>query len=204
MSRTPNRCQPVPAEVRQTADLLERRWQLSIIYAALSGALRFNEFAEAVAGISPRMLSERLREPLHLLHREPDAQLPFGGRACDWAPVSDSVCISVCVCVAVSALVIPAPTLTPHPASPPQRRAHQPVHRTHRARSVDPPRAHLLLHDLLAPLHHVSKLRAGTCGVLIARSASFARDATSWRTSKGAVGGERGRRRHFWGGGLAW
>src|ERR1700755_3046691 len=64
MSRTsPNgRCQPVPAGVRQTADLLERRWQLSIIYAALSGALRFNEFAEAVAGISPRMLSERLRD----------------------------------------------------------------------------------------------------------------------------------------------
>jgi DNA-binding HxlR family transcriptional regulator len=44
------------------ADLLERRWQLSIIYAALSGALRFNEFADAVAGISPRMLAERLRD----------------------------------------------------------------------------------------------------------------------------------------------
>jgi DNA-binding HxlR family transcriptional regulator len=63
MSRTsPSRCKPVPQEVRQTADLLERRWQLSIIYAALTGALRFNEFAEAVAGISPRMLSERLRD----------------------------------------------------------------------------------------------------------------------------------------------
>jgi DNA-binding HxlR family transcriptional regulator len=49
-------------EVRQTADLLERRWQLSIIYAALSGALRFSEFAEAISGISPRMLSERLRD----------------------------------------------------------------------------------------------------------------------------------------------
>ncbi|HUN78762.1 MAG TPA: helix-turn-helix domain-containing protein [Solirubrobacteraceae bacterium] len=56
------RCQPVPVEVRQTADLLERRWQLSIIYAALSGAIRFSEFAEAVDGISPRMLSERLRD----------------------------------------------------------------------------------------------------------------------------------------------
>ncbi|HEV2975703.1 MAG TPA: helix-turn-helix domain-containing protein [Solirubrobacteraceae bacterium] len=63
MSRTsPSRCKPVPQEVRQAADLLERRWQLSIIYAALSGALRFSEFAEAVAGISPRMLSERLRD----------------------------------------------------------------------------------------------------------------------------------------------
>jgi DNA-binding HxlR family transcriptional regulator len=52
----------VPLEVREVADLLERRWQLSIIYAALAGALRFNEFADAVAGISPRMLAERLRD----------------------------------------------------------------------------------------------------------------------------------------------
>jgi DNA-binding HxlR family transcriptional regulator len=62
MSRTSRRCEPVPVEVRAAADLLERRWQLSIIYAALSGALRFNEFADAIAGISPRMLSERLRD----------------------------------------------------------------------------------------------------------------------------------------------
>ena len=62
MSRSSRRCRPVPVEVRQTADLLERRWQLSIIYAALTGALRFNEFAQAVAGISPRMPSERLRD----------------------------------------------------------------------------------------------------------------------------------------------
>ena len=61
MSRT-RRCKPVPEEVRQTADLLERRWQLSIVYAALTGALRFNEFADAVSGISPRMLAERLRD----------------------------------------------------------------------------------------------------------------------------------------------
>jgi DNA-binding HxlR family transcriptional regulator len=52
----------VPLEVREAASLLERRWQLSILYAALSGAIRFGEFAEAVAGISPRMLSERLRD----------------------------------------------------------------------------------------------------------------------------------------------
>ncbi len=62
MPRGSRRCTPVPVEVRQTADLLERRWQLSIIYAALNGAIRFNEFAEAIAGISPRMLSERLRD----------------------------------------------------------------------------------------------------------------------------------------------
>ena len=61
MSRT-RRCEPVPEEVRQTADLLERRWQLSIVNAALTGALRFNEFADAISGISPRMLAERLRD----------------------------------------------------------------------------------------------------------------------------------------------
>ncbi len=71
MSRISRRCAPVPAEVRETADFLERRWQLSIIYAALTGALRFNEFADAVSGISPRMLSERLRdlEAAGLVHR---------------------------------------------------------------------------------------------------------------------------------------
>jgi DNA-binding HxlR family transcriptional regulator len=62
MASKPSRCQPVPVQVREAADLLERRWQLSIIYAALTGALRFNEFAQAVDGISPRMLAERLRD----------------------------------------------------------------------------------------------------------------------------------------------
>ena len=61
MSRC-RKCEPVPEEVRRTADLLERRWLLSILYAALSGAMRFNEFAEAIQGISARMLSERLRD----------------------------------------------------------------------------------------------------------------------------------------------
>src|ERR1700677_870821 len=61
MPRT-RRCKPVPEEVRQTADLLERRWQLSIVYAAVTGALRFNEIAGPVSAISPRRLSERLRD----------------------------------------------------------------------------------------------------------------------------------------------
>ncbi len=56
------KCRPVPEEVRRAADLLERRWAMSIVFAALDGALRFNEFAEAVQGISPRMLAERLRD----------------------------------------------------------------------------------------------------------------------------------------------
>lgn len=62
MASNLRRCVPVPVQVRQAADLLERRWALSIVYAALTGAMRFNEFAQAVAGISPRMLAERLRD----------------------------------------------------------------------------------------------------------------------------------------------
>ena len=62
MSRVSRRCEPVPLEVRETADLLERRWQLSIIYAALTGALRFSELRAAVGSIGDRMLSVRLRE----------------------------------------------------------------------------------------------------------------------------------------------
>ncbi len=61
MSRC-RRCEPVPQEVRRTADLLERRWQISILYAANLGALRFNEYAEAIGDISARMLKERLGE----------------------------------------------------------------------------------------------------------------------------------------------
>jgi len=61
MSRC-RRCEPVAWEVRRAADLLERRWLLQVVVAAHSGAIRFNEFGEAVVGISPRMLSARLRD----------------------------------------------------------------------------------------------------------------------------------------------
>src|ERR1700686_5150275 len=55
-------CEPVAIEVRAAADLLERRWLLQVLVAAHSGAVRFNEFGSAVVGISPRMLSSRLRD----------------------------------------------------------------------------------------------------------------------------------------------
>jgi DNA-binding HxlR family transcriptional regulator len=55
-------CEPVAREVRLVADLLERRWLLQMIVAAHSGAVRFNEFGSSVVGISPRMLSCRLRD----------------------------------------------------------------------------------------------------------------------------------------------
>ena len=55
-------CRPVPEEVRRAADLLERRWLLSVLYAAHSGAVRFNEFLQALGGVPPRTLAIRLVE----------------------------------------------------------------------------------------------------------------------------------------------
>jgi DNA-binding HxlR family transcriptional regulator len=53
---------PVPEEVRRAADLLERRWTLSILYASVEGAARFNEFRSALGRVSPATLTTRLTE----------------------------------------------------------------------------------------------------------------------------------------------
>ena len=52
----------MPEEVRRAADLLERRYAITVIWACTSGATRFNEFRQAVSGVSPRTLTERLRD----------------------------------------------------------------------------------------------------------------------------------------------
>ena len=56
------RCDPVPEEVRRAADLLERRWTISILYASYDGATRFNEFRQALGPIPPATLAARLVE----------------------------------------------------------------------------------------------------------------------------------------------
>jgi DNA-binding HxlR family transcriptional regulator len=53
---------PVPEEVRRAAVLLERRWTLSILYASVEGAERFNEFRNAVGRVPPATLTTRLTE----------------------------------------------------------------------------------------------------------------------------------------------
>jgi DNA-binding HxlR family transcriptional regulator len=55
-------CKPVPEEVRRAADLLERRWVVSVLWASYEGAVRFNEFKQAVGAIPPRTLAQRLVE----------------------------------------------------------------------------------------------------------------------------------------------
>jgi DNA-binding HxlR family transcriptional regulator len=52
----------VPDDFRRAASLIERRWLLSILYAAQEGALRFNEFRSALGRIPPRTLAQRLAE----------------------------------------------------------------------------------------------------------------------------------------------
>jgi DNA-binding HxlR family transcriptional regulator len=44
------------------ADLLERRWTLSILYASWTGAVRFNEFRQALGPVPPGTLTARLVE----------------------------------------------------------------------------------------------------------------------------------------------
>jgi DNA-binding HxlR family transcriptional regulator len=55
-------CKPIPEEVRRAADLLERRWTVSILWASHEGAVRFGEFAQALGSIPPATLTARLAE----------------------------------------------------------------------------------------------------------------------------------------------
>jgi DNA-binding HxlR family transcriptional regulator len=56
-------CKPLPEEVARAADLLGRRWMLAILWASADeGAVRFNEFKQALEGIPPRTLAARLAE----------------------------------------------------------------------------------------------------------------------------------------------
>ena len=55
-------CPPLPEEVRRAADLLERRWTVSILYVSHEGAVRFNEFLQALGSIPPATLAQRLTD----------------------------------------------------------------------------------------------------------------------------------------------
>ena len=53
---------PVPEEVRRVANLLERRYAVSILYASHQGCTRFGEFRQALGEIPPGTLAQRLTE----------------------------------------------------------------------------------------------------------------------------------------------
>ena len=56
------RHQPVPEDVRRAADVLERRYAVSILYASHHGCTRFTEFRQALGSIPPATLAQRLGE----------------------------------------------------------------------------------------------------------------------------------------------
>jgi DNA-binding HxlR family transcriptional regulator len=56
------RCTPLPEEIRRAADLLERRWTVSILWASNEGAVRFNEFRQVLGPVPPATLTTRLAE----------------------------------------------------------------------------------------------------------------------------------------------
>jgi DNA-binding HxlR family transcriptional regulator len=56
------KCAPLPEEVRRAAELLERRWTVSILYASHEGAVRFNEFLQALGTVPPATLAQRLAD----------------------------------------------------------------------------------------------------------------------------------------------
>jgi DNA-binding HxlR family transcriptional regulator len=62
MSHRCKRCEPLPAEVLQAADVLGRRWALALLYASHEGAVRFNEFRQALRDVPPRTLAQRLTD----------------------------------------------------------------------------------------------------------------------------------------------
>jgi DNA-binding HxlR family transcriptional regulator len=52
----------VPEDVRRAADVLERRYAVSILYASHQGCTRFTEFRHALGTIPPATLAQRLGE----------------------------------------------------------------------------------------------------------------------------------------------
>ena len=56
------KCTPLPDRVRRAADLVERRWTISILWASHEGAVRFNEFLQVLGSVSPATLTARLTE----------------------------------------------------------------------------------------------------------------------------------------------
>jgi Predicted transcriptional regulators len=55
-------CAPLPEEVRAISRVLERRWTVSILYVSHEGAVRFNEFQQALGTIPPATLAQRLTD----------------------------------------------------------------------------------------------------------------------------------------------
>ena len=80
MTEMPAPTDPQPPSALGTAlDRVGDRWSLLLVEALLEGPRRFNELAEAVPGIAPNILAERLRrlERAHILVSTPYSRRPL-------------------------------------------------------------------------------------------------------------------------------
>jgi DNA-binding HxlR family transcriptional regulator len=66
-------CSPLEEAVARVGD----RWTLLLVDSLLDGPRRFNELAEAVSGIAPNILTQRLR---HLEHEALVVRRPYSDR----------------------------------------------------------------------------------------------------------------------------
>ena len=58
----PDGLEPFCPYYHHAMELIGRRWTGAILRAMLAGMSRFSQLAETIPGLSPRMLSERLKE----------------------------------------------------------------------------------------------------------------------------------------------
>ena len=65
--------------VVETAKLIEKKWTISILREFINGKKRFNEVLKSLEGISPRVLSDRLREMEEsgIINRKAYAEIPL-------------------------------------------------------------------------------------------------------------------------------
>lgn len=65
--------------IEKAVTVLDGKWTLLILRELFTGTRRFGEIREALPGISPKTLSERLRgmETQGLVHREVFAEVPL-------------------------------------------------------------------------------------------------------------------------------
>ena len=76
---TPAPAEPAPSALGTALDRVGDRWSLLLVEALLPGSRRFNELGEAVPGIAPNILSDRLRrlERAGILVATPYTQRPL-------------------------------------------------------------------------------------------------------------------------------
>jgi DNA-binding HxlR family transcriptional regulator len=89
---------PFSPEFHAASELVGRKWTGAIIYAIFHGRNRFSEIAEAIPGLSDRLLHERLKELVRqgiLEKQDAGTSAPAGYRLTDKGLALRSVMIAL-------------------------------------------------------------------------------------------------------------